>query len=114
MDESEVLKFEKQKVLKLSEAIRIGARLRPQTRGTLYFNGATCALGAAYEAAIGPLTGYVHQELGQSYYDKLLALWPILGEGRALSLLGERIVLNNDRYEFSREEIADWLEAQGF
>src|ERR1700741_3225132 len=55
MDESIVKHLEQPQVgtLKLSEAMRIGARLRPQCSGYLFNNGASCALGAAYEAVYG-------------------------------------------------------------
>ena len=36
--------------MKLSEAIRAGAKLVPQAFGTYYHNGGTCALGAACDA----------------------------------------------------------------
>lgn len=38
------------KTLKLSEAIRIGSRIRPQAIGRYFLNGGSCALGAAAEA----------------------------------------------------------------
>lgn len=56
MDESEVLKFEQPaKVLKLSEAIRIGCLLRPKQCVGVFGLGnlSSCAIGAAYEAITG-------------------------------------------------------------
>lgn len=37
--------------MRLSEAIRLGAMMRPQTFGALSDERGTCAMGAAYEAA---------------------------------------------------------------
>src|ERR1051326_9366275 len=37
----------------LSDAIRIGATLRPQTFNSWFFNGRSCAMGAAIEALTG-------------------------------------------------------------
>ena len=55
MDESVVRVFEEQKVgkLKLSEAMRIGAKIRPQCLHVLYDGVSSCALGAIYEGALG-------------------------------------------------------------
>src|SRR5260221_4385671 len=54
MDESVIQYFEKpeQKTkLRLSDAIRIGARLRPQCVGRLYRYGGSCVIGAAFVGA---------------------------------------------------------------
>ena len=89
--------------MKLSAAIRIGARLRPQCRRRFYAHGGSCAIGAAYEA------------LGITRYATDVDAW-----NRLLYLTGLHdgeiphweITSRNDRGE-SRESIADWLEAQG-
>lgn len=61
MDESETLRWESQvKPLRLSEAIRIGARIRPQCTSDLFHNGKSCVLGAAYEGATGFTCGPIH------------------------------------------------------
>ena len=89
--------------MKLSEAIRIGARLRPQElRGHYFLDGRSCALGAAFEA------------LGISSEAKLdLHAWSTLKERYSLpQTLHHEITSRNDRGQ-SRESIADWLEAQG-
>ena len=36
--------------MRLSEAIRLGAMIRPKARGRFLHNGASCAQGAALEA----------------------------------------------------------------
>jgi hypothetical protein len=101
--------------MKLSEAIRAGAVKCPQTTGTYYRDGATCALGAAYEGAFGqmPATGYL------SVYERLVALFPALrtpydGDGDSESWdLRDAIMHRNDSLGWTREQIADWLESQG-
>lgn len=87
------------KITKLSEAIRIGARLRPQCTAVFFSDGASCAIGAAMEAtgiAYGdtPNTGELHK------------LFPALDEF-AMSIYAK----NDDGW--TREQIADWLEKQG-
>jgi hypothetical protein len=41
------------KISRLSEALRIGARLRPQCTNFVFAHGKSCAIGAAYEAVFG-------------------------------------------------------------
>lgn len=100
MDESEVLKFEQEIApMKPSTAIRIGAKFRPQcTRYPLRGDGKSCAMGAAYEGATGKTT---------NDYIVIFDLFPILGQLRT------DIWTMNDAQGKTREEIADWLEAQG-
>jgi hypothetical protein len=89
------------KTLKLSEAIRIGARRKPQCFNC-FFNGVgTCAMGAAAEAR-GWTPGY-----GNPY--------TYLPEVRnSKTNLGGQISSKNDHQSLSREQIADWLESQGY
>lgn len=108
MDESVVKEFEQQQVgtLKLSQAMRIGARMRPQTRaGCLFVDGASCALGAAYEG----LTG---KTCGTSEYHKVRQAFPAVNGKDGLNNLGFQIARKNDR-GWTREAIADWLESKG-
>jgi len=102
MDESVIRHLEQPKVgtLKLSEAIRIGARMRPQCRGTFFREGGSCALGAAVEAKEGHPTLNFDQNW-ESYF------------GAPMKIM-EEVTWMNDRSNFSREQIADWLEAQGY
>lgn len=103
MDESIVKQFEQQQVgkLKLSAAIRIGAKIRPQAFGMYCSEGRTCALGAALEAINRdpkPLNG-----------SGLIAATEPLG----ISLeLASQVSRRNDS-GWTREAIADWLEAKG-
>lgn len=89
--------------LKLSEAIRIGAKKRPQCRGA-YFNdyGESCALGAAAEA----LFGVNRMTFGS---DSLRKLQDLYGD-----LTVTTVIFMNDGGGQTREQIADWLESRGF
>ncbi len=104
MDESEVKFLEQQQVgtLKLSAAIRIGARFRPQHYGMADTNhaGRSCALGAADEALTGKYNGY-----GSA-------------SGQGFETTPPRVIYDvwhkNDYDKWTREQIADWLEEQGY
>lgn len=99
MDLSEVSKLDAPaKVLKLSEAIRIGAKKRPQCFGILYQAGATCALGAAAEALGWDLDMHINVR------DTFLRDVPddIWNEVGSRNDSGQR-----------REIIAHWLESKG-
>lgn len=108
MDESVIKHLEQPKVgtLKISEAMRIGARLRPQARGLYFTEGSSCALGAAYEG----VTGKYH-EAGADFEGPSMVDWfkSYFGVGHELGL---DIAIRNDEGQ-TREQIADWLEAQG-
>jgi hypothetical protein len=109
--------------MRLSEAIRLGAMLRPQGFGELWTGGPqalngeivetpvrSCALGAAYDA------------IGQGYTDPVRAVpaeWELLivftlvrcpVHQRAKSQVGAIIGHLNDCHRWTREQIADWVE----
>lgn len=98
--------------MKLSEAIREGAKLRPQCFGTP-FNVGSCALGAAYEATYKETT-----------FSKLLCKeYPLLIKEikvpkilqncypRTSQVCISSLIANlNDQVRWSREKIADWVE----
>lgn len=86
--------------LKLSEAIRIGAKKRQQTVGLFFYEGKSCALGAAMEGS-----GSKYRE-GWNPWDLVETRFGINYSFSA------KISAMNDRGE-SRESIADWLESQG-
>ena len=108
--------------MRLSEAIRLGAMISPQTRGHFFKRAvadkvsviATCALGAAALAVGGPVFNFARP---------VYSTWPILGvvvpeaelpsgiaaAGRELRL-ADVIVLLNDRRAWTRTEIADWVD----
>lgn len=104
MDESIVKHLDAPpKVLKLSAAIRLGAKIRPQCFGTLFsFGGGSCAMGAAAEAL-----GRQEDLQGAS-----LEKWEeVFGLPRLILL---KAVEWNDADHMSREAIADRLEAMGY
>jgi hypothetical protein len=100
--------------MKLSEAIRLGAMLKPQTSGVFYRAGKTCANGAALDA-IGALDIAANPYCG-SRNERLKAEFPLV---RTLiprcpvcfytSLLEWVIVHLNDDHRWTREQIADWV-----
>jgi hypothetical protein len=110
MDMTEVTKFDQQQVgkLKLSEAIRIGARIRPQCTGRWFSDGKSCVIGAAIEGA-----GW--REEAQKYEQvEHVSPWHWLEVrfGSVPYAVVDQMWRKNDAGK-SRESIADWLEAQG-
>lgn len=99
--------------MKLSDAIREGAKLRPQGFGSMYSDGKSCALGAAYEAAFGKLPMENDMPLRRRF--------PILASHRTscpeceykyIRDLGTIIThLNDPPHLWTREAIADWLDS---
>lgn len=79
--------------MRLSEAIRLGAMLRPQITGATFRDGGSCAIGAAMEAA------------GLSVHGGIEFMWPHFS-----LLLQREVVIMNDLRGCTREEIADWAE----
>ncbi len=103
MDESEVLKFEQPvKTLRLSEAIRIGCRMKPKQcfEEAYSVDDGSCAIGAA-------LDGYA--ELGRTFNRHFFGI--AIG---VPNWLISRVIAMNDRRRMSRERIADWLESKGY
>ena len=102
MEMSEVLKFDKSHVgtTKLSEDIRIGATKHPQTTRGVFTDGRrTCALGAA--AVARGWDGDSRVDVSGTYLrDVPDRIW-------------YEIANMNDGGRYTREQIADWLEAQG-
>jgi hypothetical protein len=85
------------KTLRLSECIRIGAKMKPQGFESYDFQGRTCAIGAAMDAIGGNLSVLLDM-VGRS------AFWH----------MHDQIVWKNDYERWTREQIADWLESQGY
>lgn len=100
--------------MKLSEAIRLGAMLRPQAFGAWFSADGTCAMGAAMDA-VG---------LTESDYHRTWSVWPNTLEirtrcpesrvehctcGPSLSIVMQCL---NDIHRWPREAIADWVEIQ--
>ena len=102
--------------MKLSEAIRLGAMLRPQTTGAIYKHGKSCAWGAAWEAVGGDITHWDYSKgissisICQDYWPKLSLAYvpnPITGDTRPIWSIIES--LNDNPNCWTRERIADWV-----
>lgn len=91
-------------ITKLSQAIREGAKLRPQCSGLFFKEGKSCALGAAYEAITG-----LHSIADDDSVMALLRQRFKLGDR---DLVWEVGMQRNDA-GWTREQCADWLEKQG-
>ena len=93
-----------EEITKLSEAIRIGSKKRPQCTGDYFVEGRSCAIGAAWEA------------MGLLGKRK-----PSFSSTGTVSAMGftvpDDIVIEafnmNDSGK-TREQVADWLESQGY
>lgn len=97
-----------------SEAIREGAKLRPQTIGT-YFDsiGRSCALGAALEACFGYEEDDVVGLTEMFPYILNVAPCPVNGCFLRDQTIVDVIVAHlNDDHLWTREQIADWLESE--
>lgn len=95
------------KIKTLSQAIRLGATFRPQCRFSLFLDGKSCALGAAFEAltGVGDTDGYMKadvQSAGTLFQQRF---------GSPNWLLKE-VEARNDSGS-TREDVAAWLESQG-
>jgi hypothetical protein len=112
-------------MMRLSEAIREGAKKRPvQHFGHFYntINQGTCALGAAYEGCTGRTISHkirhnvimdsIAECTGASCYSPVTNIAVPDVVDRSCSSLREVIVELNDTHQWTREEIADWLESQ--
>lgn len=118
--------------MKLSEAIRLGAMLRPQGRGDFFVREVadgkilaattSCALGAAYEAIHGRTT--LHSSRVR---ERLQEAWPLLDAPQTThpcplcatvprffmvptDTLADTITHLNDCHCWTREQIAVWVE----
>lgn len=115
--------------MKLSTAIREGAKLRPQAFRAYFYtkNGVicSCAFGAAYEA----VTGNLPRRGNKNYIDEVItpvldANFPVLQTFERFACPADKncticspfnIVTHlNDTHDWTREQIADWLEEKGF
>ncbi len=94
-------------MMKLSEAIRLGSMLKPQGFGLFFdMDELSCALTAARDAAGD--RGWV--EKYPFLYKSMACLYPECGEcGSSLAVI---IAIHlNDRHRWTREQIADYVEA---
>lgn len=107
---------------KLSELIREGAKLHPQCKG-VYFQISdgkcfgSCAYGAALEAYTGAVIYGEYSlnldmlEMACGVARDTVVLHPILNQQKKMYAV---VTALNDEHDWTREQIADWLEAQGY
>lgn len=101
--------------MKLSEAIRLGSMLGPQTFHQLHRANATCARGAAL-LAIGIKDWAENDEVAHTEWPILFEMRPelksceICGKEYVAELLVFAITHLNDQHRWTRERIADWVE----
>lgn len=102
--------------MKLSEAIRLGAKKKPHQLGYLFLNGATCALGSALDG-VGCLkeSAWDTPEYVEMY-ETAESIFPLLTT-EAVSPVGlwasnVRGIIEdlNDKQGWTRERIAAWVE----
>lgn len=105
--------------MKLSEAIRAGAKLRPQGLGGFFVydndgNLCSCALGAAYEAVFHHVA-----RRSETDYTAFEIKFPELNadiempDGQVQWIQNAVAKLNDERC-WTREQIADWLARKGY
>ncbi len=97
--------------MRFSEAIRIGARLRPQAMFHWFNKGRSCALGAAMEALTGRTVLLDVNPVKNAYpwaWMFATTICPVCHQ--RLSNVAVTITHLNDHHGWSREVIADWLE----
>ena len=107
-------------VKELAAAIRKGAERRPDQAFGDYFIGrrASCALGAAYEGMyrlaedMGGKRPTKDLEWFFHFLERTLRYCPVDGCKKHL-VLSSMIVHLNDAHEWTREQIATWLEQNG-
>jgi hypothetical protein len=92
--------------MRLSEAIRLGAMMKPQAFGASFHDGRTCALGAALDAIGRVRECYLN---APDYWAMLVnyVAEPVTGE---MCLVLSAIRELNDQHRWTREQIADWVE----
>jgi hypothetical protein len=121
--------------MKLSEAIREGAKETfPGTVAMFSLRSSSgaleaCALGAAYYGRFGNPTkpedfrgwdGRIRPSAEAPFYKQLSAQWPeLLTEveyplGLIPGQLQKAIYMLNDNHNWTREQIADWVESLGY
>ncbi len=107
--------------MKLSEAMRLGAMLKPQGFGAMInVWGGTCALGAVADAvgqelvwppAWCPILDVLWLRTRYPILD-MFAIDPVIpGAYSGRLSLADVIVRLNDDHRWTRERIADWIEA---
>jgi hypothetical protein len=93
--------------MRLSEAIRLGAMMRPQAFRTLLSDDAACALGAALLAVGACPEEAVRSTLNRWPWASIVSAdCPRCGRSRTVF----RVITHlNDRHRWTREQIANWV-----
>lgn len=96
--------------MKFSEAIRLGATLKPQIYGRLANEYGTCAWGAAYDAIGMLVDGGVRSPNPWLWVAKRMEVGcPEFGCSRREPVAAHIITHLNDDHHWTREAIADWV-----
>ncbi len=101
--------------MKLSEAIRLGAMMKPQGTGYLHsLDGLkSCALGAACDAVGIPISKYFDQHI--EAFSAATRRWPFMNWAfvhpvtETPKAVAQIIWDLNDHHHWTRERIADWV-----
>ena len=97
----------------IADAIRRGAKLRPQCTRYTFTDGRSCVIGALAEGlGYRPVPGESERMDGVLNWidDKFPSLWAVIEKHSGKYLLGDWLWHSNDM-GFTREEIADRVEA---
>ena len=103
--------------MRLSEAIRLGAMLRPKANGWFFRDGRSCAQGAALEAAGIKLNDDLRGQFG--HHADIRRLWPWTHkEFVGCPVCGIKTIVasaishlnNTSGHDWPREAVADWVE----
>lgn len=96
--------------MRLSEAMRLGAMLRPQVEGVYFAFGGSCAIGAAIEATGGDIADEesheAHIVAHFGWIDKAKTNCPACQDRDEVGCI---ITHLNDVHEWTRDRIADWV-----
>lgn len=107
-------------MMRLSDAIRLGAMLKPQSYGEVNTPSRSCAIGAALEA-VGKLDGPFMPDEWNYILRTPLAVCPACGHRQGSEPDFDRgvhgahalvIAHLNDDHQWSRELIAEWVAAE--
>jgi hypothetical protein len=106
--------------MKLSEAIREGAKLRPQAFHAFFIDGRSCALAAAIEVAAGRSLDEEGEDITTLEVNRVIdehfpLLWSEKNSHcpaceRDPGILRSTVEHLNDTHRWTREQIADWVE----
>lgn len=103
--------------MKLSEAIRLGAMLKPQGFGMLFDGEGTCANGAALDACgllaeIGTHILKNRFPIVEVQAERCFVCEKYMAKLAFSTTLGGLVAHLNDDHKWTRERIADWVESQ--